>query len=91
MKRNVLAYRNGKSSGVDMAGPSCSNDAIKIRYLLFPSLGLHSHMGELLKVARCLQPHWLYILTMPSPDEKRAFLLQQFEQKVLGLMPIPTD
>lgn len=74
-----------------MAESRSSDEAIRTQCLFFSSLGSHSHIDQLLKVKRWLQPHQLYILIMPSPIEKRAFFPQQFEQKVLGLIPAPID
>ena len=48
-------------------------------------------MDELLNMPRWLQSHQLYILTMSIPADKRVFLPQYVEQKVLGLMPLPSD
>lgn len=76
VKKNILILRNEKSGGVCMTGPRSSNETIWTQCLFFPSLGFHSHMGEFLRVARWLQIHQLYIFTLPSPDEKRAFLPQ---------------
>ena len=74
-----------------MAGSRSSDDAIRTQYLFCPSCGFHSHMDELLNMPRWLQPHQLYILTTSIPADKRVFLPQRVEQKVLGLMPLPTD
>lgn len=53
VKRNILALRNGKSSGVCTVASRGSKEAIWTQCLFFPSLSFHSHVGNLLRVARC--------------------------------------